>query len=58
MPKGKKDPCVLVCRYRGPNGWCVACGLTALESRRWWKMKPYEQTKLLKELEKRVGKKK
>ena len=57
MPKGKKDPCVLVCRYRGPNGWCVACGLTALESRRWWKMKPYEQTKLLKELEQRLTKK-
>ncbi|MEC7946710.1 MAG: DUF1289 domain-containing protein, partial [Myxococcota bacterium] len=40
MSKQKKSPCVDVCSYRGPKGWCTACGLTSKESRGWASMKP------------------
>ncbi|MEC8379759.1 MAG: DUF1289 domain-containing protein [Myxococcota bacterium] len=53
MSKGKKSPCVDVCSYRGPNGWCTACGLTIKESRGWRKLKPFDKTKLLKTLQRR-----
>ena len=46
----KKSPCIDVCDYRGPKRWCVACGLTSQESKRWKSMKPYGRQTLLKEL--------
>lgn len=53
MGKNKKHPCVDVCRYAGPKGWCVACGLTSRESRTWRKLKPYDKNILLKKLQRR-----
>ena len=52
MSKRKKSPCVDVCKYLGPKGWCVACGLTGKESRTWKAMKPYDRNRLLKQLQK------
>ena len=53
MGKKKKSPCIDVCRYEGPKGWCIACGLTIRESREWRSMKPYDKNILLKQLQKR-----
>ena len=53
MSKRKKSPCVDVCRYKGPKGWCLACGLTSKESKTWKGMKPYARTALLKTLKRR-----
>lgn len=32
-----KSPCVDVCRFDGRTGWCVACGRTLDECRKWRK---------------------
>jgi predicted Fe-S protein YdhL (DUF1289 family) len=53
MKKGKKSPCVDVCNYRGPKGWCLACGLTSKESKDWKRLKPYARSVLLKKLKQR-----
>lgn len=55
MGRKKKSPCVDVCRYEGPKGWCIACGLTIRESREWRSMKPYDKNALLKRLQKRMS---
>jgi len=55
MSKRKKSPCVDVCTYNGPNGWCTACGLTTKESRMWRKMKPYDRNILQKKLQRRTA---
>ena len=53
MGKKKKSPCIDVCKYKGPNGWCTACGMTSKESRDWKSMKPYNRTILQKQLDRR-----
>jgi len=53
MSKSKKSPCVDICRYTGPRGWCAACGMTREESRGWKAMKPYARAKVLKDLPRR-----
>ena len=53
MSKRKKSPCIDVCKYLGPKGWCVACGLTSKESRLWKGMKPYDRNNLMKQLQRR-----
>ena len=55
MSKRKKSPCVDVCRYLGPKGWCVACGMTSRESGAWSSMKPYDRNTLLSQLKRRVA---
>ena len=51
--KRKKSPCIDVCDYKGPKGWCVACGLTSRECKSWKSMKPYGRQNLLRELVRR-----
>ncbi|MEE2755414.1 MAG: DUF1289 domain-containing protein [Myxococcota bacterium] len=53
MSKRSKSPCIDVCTYTGPKGWCVGCGLTRSESQGWRGMKPYDRTALLKQLQRR-----
>ena len=53
MKKRDKSPCIDVCKYRGPKGWCIACGLTSRESKNWKTMKPFGKTALLKQLRRR-----
>ena len=54
--KKPKSPCIEVCNFSGPNGWCLGCGRTRQECQRWKKMKPYEMKFLEKELIKRLFK--
>lgn len=32
-----KSPCIDVCKFDGRTGWCVACGRTQEECRKWRK---------------------
>ena len=54
--KKRKSPCVDICQFIGPSGWCIGCGRTRSESARWKKMKPYEANKIEKELKQRMTK--
>ena len=54
--KKPKSPCIDVCNFSGPNGWCLGCGRTRNECQRWKKMKPYEIKNINKELIKRLNK--
>ena len=54
--KKRKSPCVDICQFTGPSGWCIGCGRTRSESARWKKMKPYEANKIEKELKLRMTK--
>jgi len=36
--KKNKSPCIDICEFSGPNGWCLGCGRTRDECDRWKKM--------------------
>ena len=54
--KKRKSPCIDVCEFTGPNGWCLGCGRTREECASWKKMKPYEANSIEKELKRRMAK--
>ncbi|MGB0446692.1 MAG: DUF1289 domain-containing protein [Pseudomonadales bacterium] len=54
--KRKPSPCINICDYSGPKGWCLGCGRTRQESKNWSSIKPYDKNFLLKELDKRMRK--
>ena len=53
MKKRDKSPWVDICKYQGPKGWCIACGLTSKESKGWKAMKPFAKKALLSQLQRR-----
>lgn len=54
--KQQKSPCISVCEFIAPHGWCVGCGRTLDECRKWKAMKPYAKNVLQKELQRRLSK--
>jgi len=54
--KKQKSPCIDICDFSGPKGWCIGCGRTRLECDRWKSMKPYDKNILGNELKKRMAK--
>jgi len=56
MKKNKKSPCINICEFSGPKGWCIGCGRTRDELKKWKSLKPYARTALDKELERRMSK--
>ena len=52
--KKPKSPCIDVCEFTGPNGWCLGCGRSRIECQKWKKMKSYEVNILQKQLKKRL----
>ena len=54
--KRHKSPCIDMCFFSGPNGWCQGCGRTRQECKEWKSMKPYARNVLHKELQKRMQK--
>ena len=52
--KRHDSPCIDVCEFSGPKGWCVGCGRTRQECNEWKRMKPYTRQALLKQLKKRL----
>ena len=33
--KRHKSPCIDVCKFTGPNKWCLGCGRTKEEAQKW-----------------------
>jgi predicted Fe-S protein YdhL (DUF1289 family) len=56
MAKKSKSPCVSICEFSGPKGWCIGCGLTRPECGKWKSLKPFDRTNLEKELKRRLTK--
>ncbi|MAN25328.1 MAG: DUF1289 domain-containing protein [Gemmatimonadetes bacterium] len=54
--KSHKSPCVDLCEFSGPRGWCTGCGRTRDECKQWKKMKPYKRNTMEKELKVRMSK--
>jgi predicted Fe-S protein YdhL (DUF1289 family) len=52
--KRHKSPCIDVCEFSGPDGWCLGCARTQKECQQWKAMKPYDRNSLQKKLNKRL----
>ena len=52
--KRHKSPCIDVCQFSGPIGWCLGCGRTRDECQKWKALKPYARKILQKELHERM----
>ncbi|MFL6872718.1 MAG: DUF1289 domain-containing protein [Candidatus Azotimanducaceae bacterium] len=52
--KRDKSPCVDICDFSSPKGWCRGCGRTRLESQKWKSMKPYARKSIENQLQKRL----
>ena len=48
--KSKKSPCIDICKFMGKNEWCLGCGRTKIEVRKWKNLKPYHIQTLEKQL--------
>lgn len=55
MVKKQKSPCIELCDFSGPKGWCLGCARTRTECQVWKNMKPYDRNKIDKELQKRMN---
>lgn len=53
--KRQKSPCIDMCKFSGPRGWCLACARTLVECKQWKNMKPYDRNILEKNLIKRMN---
>ncbi|NQY42317.1 MAG: DUF1289 domain-containing protein [Legionellales bacterium] len=53
--KSHKSPCINICEFSGPNGWCIGCGRTRQECQEWKTMKPYVRNIIQNELPKRMS---
>ncbi|TPG18831.1 DUF1289 domain-containing protein [Sphingomonas koreensis] len=51
-----KSPCVDVCRFDRGTGWCIGCGRTLAETRKWRKTPRPKLLALSVELPKRLAK--
>ncbi|MDO8827661.1 DUF1289 domain-containing protein [Methylophaga sp.] len=49
------SPCIDICEFVGPKGWCAGCGRTREECQQWKKMKPYTKNLLQNSLKKRMS---
>ncbi|MAV74961.1 MAG: hypothetical protein CBB81_10830 [Cellvibrionales bacterium TMED21] len=41
--KKQQGPCLDLCDFSGPKGWCLGCGRTKAEARTWQGLKPYDR---------------
>ena len=55
MAKRHRSPCIDVCQFSGPKGWCIGCARTREECQDWKAMKPFVRKALEKELKKRMS---
>ncbi|THK42164.1 DUF1289 domain-containing protein [Methylophaga sp. SB9B] len=53
--KTPMSPCIDICEFVGPNGWCTGCGRTREECQQWKKLKPYSKNLLQNSLKKRMS---
>jgi len=50
------SPCIDVCVFDGPTGWCLGCGRTRPECVTWKKTVPYRRRAVLADLPRCLGK--
>jgi uncharacterized protein len=50
------SPCIDVCRFDAPTGWCEGCGRTRAEIAQWRKLSPYRRLGVERELPRRLDK--
>lgn len=50
-----KSPCIDVCVFDGPTGWCVGCGRTLPECRGWKKAQPFARKRIAVDLPRRLA---
>ena len=48
--KKQKSPCIDMCKFSGPKGWCLGCGRTRGECQKWKNLKPYDKKNLEKSI--------
>ena len=48
------SPCMDVCKFEGANGWCIGCGRTLPECRKWRTLPRREQQAMLATFRKRM----
>ncbi len=53
--KRNKSPCIHICQFTGQNSWCIGCGRTRDECKKWKNMKKYEISRFHRVLEKRLS---
>ena len=52
--KKKKSPCIGICKFEGPELWCLGCGRTRPDCKKWKQLETDEQrAKFLEIFEKR-----
>jgi len=49
-----KSPCIDICRFDGPTGWCEGCGRTRAEIAQWRKLTPFRVSAITRELPRRL----
>ena len=52
--KRYKSPCISICQFVGKNLWCIGCGRTRDECKKWKNMKPFAIIRLQRDLKKRM----
>ena len=52
--KRSKSPCISICQFVGKNLWCIGCGRTRDECKKWKNMKPFAIIRLQRDLKKRM----
>ena len=53
--KKNKSPCIDICDFSGPHGWCVGCGRTRGECDKKKKLRPYDIQMIKKQLKRRLA---
>lgn len=54
---GLKSPCIDVCIFDGPTGWCIGCGRLRTEcGRAWEKAGPFRRRAIRADLPRRLAK--
>ena len=52
--KSARSPCIDICDFSGPKGWCLGCGRIRSECDKWKKMRPFDIKALQVQLKKRL----
>ena len=55
MSRGVQSPCIHVCRFPAPEGWCEGCGRTRVEANEWFRLTPFQRARVERALPARLA---
>jgi predicted Fe-S protein YdhL (DUF1289 family) len=55
MSRGVQSPCIHVCRFPAPEGWCEGCGRPRQEANAWFGMTPFQRGRIERALPARLA---